>query len=74
MKPSAGFGNGRSVSREHFVEEGFFQHGQLIVLTLMKGDEVVEGGKEATDRILLAAIGQHQFHLGKLFSGNLKER
>ena len=46
----------------------------MLPISLMKSDEVVEGGKEATDRILLATIRQHQFHLGKLFSGNLKER
>ena len=43
-------------------------------VSLMKGDEVVELREETTDFILLGAIWQHQFHLGKLLAGNLKKR
>ena len=39
--------------REHLVEHGFFQYAELVILTLMKGDERVQTVEERTDSALL---------------------
>ena len=31
-----------AIFREHFFKHRFFEHDELVILTLMKGDEVVE--------------------------------
>ena len=45
---------------EHLLEERLLQSRELVVLTLMKGDEVVEAGEEPTDRSLFIWRGEHK--------------
>ena len=35
--------------REHLIEHGFFQHAELVILTLMKGDERVQTVQDNTN-------------------------
>ena len=35
--------------REHLVEHGFFQYAELVILTLMKGDEGVQTVQDNTN-------------------------
>ena len=39
--------------REHLVEHGFFQYAELVILTLMKGDERVKVTQHKADFLLL---------------------
>ena len=39
--------------REHLVEHGFFQYAELVILTLMKGDERIQTVEERADSALL---------------------
>ena len=36
------FGDAAAIFRKHFFKHGFLQNLQLVILTLMKGDKVVE--------------------------------
>ena len=35
-----------AILREHFFKHRFFEHDELVILTLMKGDEVIKVGEE----------------------------
>ena len=48
----ANFGYRFAILREHFFKHRFFEDDELVILTLMKGDEVVETGKEGAYSIL----------------------
>ena len=48
----------RTPFREHFVEHGFFQHAKLVILTLMKGDKVVEPCQILANLVLFLQTGQ----------------
>ena len=47
-------GYGLAILREHFFKHRFFEHDELVILTLMKGDEGVKSGEERTDGLLLS--------------------
>ena len=50
--------------REHLVEHGFFQYAELVILTLMKGDERVEAGQIAADLTLfIHVVWQRYSHI-----------
>ena len=44
--------------REHLVEHGFFQYAELVILTLMKGDKVVEPRQILANLVLFLQTGQ----------------
>ena len=46
--------------REHLVEHGFFQYAELVILTLMKGDERVQTVEERADLLLFTHSFRHQ--------------
>ena len=49
----ANFGYRLTIFREHFFKHRFFEHDELVILTLMKGDEVVKTGEERANGLLL---------------------
>jgi len=49
-------GYGLAILREHFFKHRFFKDDKLVILTLMKGDEGVETGKESANSALLGNI------------------
>ena len=42
----ANFGYRLTIFREHFFKHRFFKDDKLVILTLMKGDEVIKVGEE----------------------------
>ena len=52
----AEFGNIGAGLREHLLEERLLQSRELVVLTLMKGDEAVEASEETADGYLFRHI------------------
>ena len=50
----ANFGYRFAILREHFFKHRFFEDDELVILTLMKGDEVVKTGEESADGPLLS--------------------
>ena len=48
----ANFGYRFAILREHFFKHRFFEDDELVILTLMKGDEGVKSGEEGTDSLL----------------------
>ena len=47
------FGDAAAIFRKHFFKHGFLQNLQLVILTLMKGDKVVEITKKVGNVFLL---------------------
>ena len=52
--------------REHLVEHGFFQYAELVILTLMKGDERVQTVEERADSTLFFSTRHMNFALQEL--------
>ena len=46
-------GYGLAILREHFFKHRFFEHDELVILTLMKGDERVKVTQHKADFLLL---------------------
>ena len=49
----ANFGYRLTIFREHFFKHRFFKDDKLVILTLMKGDEVVKVAEERANLSLL---------------------
>ena len=50
----------RAIARKHFVKQCLLKNNESIVLTLMKGDEVVEGSEELTNPTLLCLVNGYR--------------
>ena len=57
----ANFGYRLTIFREHFFKHRFFKDDKLVILTLMKGDEVVELSKELANFFLLSTVWDSDF-------------
>ena len=60
--------------REHLVEHGFFQYAELVILTLMKGDERIQTVEECTDSALLGDVWMAKKHIRNIFIVNVHDR
>ena len=60
--------------REHLVEHGFFQHAELVILTLMKGDEGVQTVEERADLALLVdSLGNADLRFKEIIWSNVEQ-
>ena len=65
-------GYGLAILREHFFKHRFFEHDELVILTLMKGDEVVKTGEEGADDLLLLKRNWYTHRIKRPYYGRMR--